>query len=66
MAGGRAAEPRTLDEAVRAAGIAYGLTGLMRALPVHARRDASISLRIGFSVMALRRRSLWPERRARG
>ena len=38
MAGGRAAEPRALDEAVRAAGIAYGLTGLMRALPVHARR----------------------------
>ena len=38
MAGGRAAEPRVLDAAVRAAGIAYGLTGLMRALPVHARR----------------------------
>jgi 15-cis-phytoene synthase len=34
MAGGRAAEPRVLDAAVRAAGIAYGLTGLMRALPV--------------------------------
>jgi len=38
MAGGRAAEPRVLDAAIRAAGIAYGLTGLMRALPVHARR----------------------------
>jgi phytoene synthase len=38
MAGGRGAEPPALDEAVRAAGIAYGLTGLMRALPVHARR----------------------------
>ena len=38
MAGGRAAEPRVLDAAVRAAGIAYGLTGLMRALPVHLRR----------------------------
>ena len=38
MAGGRAAEPRALDEAVRAAGIAYGLTGLMRALPVHLSR----------------------------
>ena len=38
MAGGRAAEPRALAQAVRAAGIAYGLTGLMRALPVHARR----------------------------
>ena len=38
MAGGRAVDPRALDEAVRAAGIAYGLTGLMRALPVHARR----------------------------
>jgi phytoene synthase len=37
MAGGRAAEPRALREAVRAAGIAYGLTGLMRALPVHVR-----------------------------
>ena len=35
MAGGRAAEPRALEQAVRAAGIAYGLTGLMRALPVH-------------------------------
>jgi 15-cis-phytoene synthase len=34
IAGARAAEPRTLDEAVGAAGIAYGLTGLMRALPV--------------------------------
>jgi phytoene synthase len=38
MAGGRTAEPRALGEAVRAAGIAYGLTGLMRALPVHASR----------------------------
>ncbi|MFZ1071131.1 MAG: squalene/phytoene synthase family protein, partial [Methyloceanibacter sp.] len=38
MAGGRAAEPRALDEAVRAAGIAYGLTGVMRALPVHLSR----------------------------
>ncbi len=38
MAGGRAAEPRALEQAVRAAGMAYGLTGLMRALPVHARR----------------------------
>jgi phytoene synthase len=38
MAGRRTAKPRALDEAVRAAGIAYGLTGLMRALPVHARR----------------------------
>jgi phytoene synthase len=38
MAGGRAAEPRALEQAVRAAGIAYGLTGLMRALPVHVRR----------------------------
>jgi phytoene synthase len=38
MARGRAAEPRALEQAVRAAGIAYGLTGLMRALPVHARR----------------------------
>jgi phytoene synthase len=38
MAGGRAAEPRALGEAVRAAGIAYGLTGLMRALPVHLSR----------------------------
>jgi 15-cis-phytoene synthase len=37
MAGGRAAEPRALEQAVRAAGIAYGQTGLMRALPVHAR-----------------------------
>jgi phytoene synthase len=38
MAEGRAAEPRALERAVRAAGIAYGLTGLMRALPVHVRR----------------------------
>jgi phytoene synthase len=38
MTGGRAVEPRALEQAVRAAGIAYGLTGLMRALPVHARR----------------------------
>jgi phytoene synthase len=38
MAGGRAAEPRALEQAVRAAGIAYGLTGLMRALPVHLSR----------------------------
>jgi phytoene synthase len=38
MAGGRAAGQRALGEAVTAAGIAYGLTGLMRALPVHARR----------------------------
>jgi len=38
MAGGRAAEPRALDQAVRAAGIAYGLTGLMRTLPVHLSR----------------------------
>jgi len=38
MAGGRATEPRALEEAVRAAGIAYGLTGLMRALPVHLSR----------------------------
>jgi phytoene synthase len=38
MTGGRAAEPRALEQAVRAAGIAYGLTGLMRALPVHVRR----------------------------
>ena len=38
MAGARAAEPPALEQAVRAAGIAYGLTGLMRALPVHARR----------------------------
>ena len=38
MAGGQAAEPRALGEAVRAAGIAYGLTGLMRALPVHLSR----------------------------
>jgi phytoene synthase len=38
MAGGRTAEPRALAEAVRAAGIAYGLTGLMRALPVHLSR----------------------------
>ena len=29
-------EPGSLEPAVRAAGIAYGLTGLMRALPVHA------------------------------
>ncbi|MGH6824991.1 phytoene/squalene synthase family protein [Methyloceanibacter sp.] len=38
MARARSAEPRALEQAVRAAGIAYGLTGLMRALPVHARR----------------------------
>ena len=38
MTGGRTAELGALGEAVRAAGIAYGLTGLMRALPVHARR----------------------------
>jgi phytoene synthase len=38
MAGGRAVEPRALGEAVRAAGIGYGLTGLMRALPVRVRR----------------------------
>ncbi len=38
MAGAQAEEPRALEQAVRAAGIAYGLTGLMRALPVHARR----------------------------
>jgi 15-cis-phytoene synthase len=38
MTGGRAAEPLALEQVVRAAGIAYGLTGLMRALPVHARR----------------------------
>jgi 15-cis-phytoene synthase len=38
MAGGQAAEPRALEEAVRAAGIAYGLTGLMHALPVHLSR----------------------------
>jgi phytoene synthase len=38
MAGGRAAEPRALEQAIRAAGIAYGLTGLMRALPVHLSR----------------------------
>jgi phytoene synthase len=38
MAVGQAAEPRALGEAVRAAGIAYGLTGLMRALPVHLSR----------------------------
>lgn len=38
MAGGQAAEPRALGDAVRAAGIAYGQTGLMRALPVHLRR----------------------------
>ena len=38
MAGGRAAEPRALEQAVRTAGIAYGLTGLMRALSVHVRR----------------------------
>jgi phytoene synthase len=38
IAGGRAADARALEQAVRAAGIAYGLTGLMRALPVHARR----------------------------
>jgi len=38
MAGGRAGDARALGEAVRAAGIAYGLTGLMRALPVHLSR----------------------------
>ena len=37
MAGGQA-EPHALDEAVRTADIAYGLTGLMRALPVHLSR----------------------------
>ncbi|HET7852816.1 MAG TPA: phytoene/squalene synthase family protein [Methyloceanibacter sp.] len=37
MTGSRAVERGTLNQAVRAAGIAYGLTGLMRALPVHAR-----------------------------
>jgi 15-cis-phytoene synthase len=38
VAGGPAAEPRALEQAVRAAGIAYGLTGLMRAVPVHVSR----------------------------
>jgi 15-cis-phytoene synthase len=38
MAEARTDEPRALEQAVRAAGIAYGLTGLMRALPVHVRR----------------------------
>jgi phytoene synthase len=38
MTGSRAAEPLALEQAVRAAGIAYGLTGLMRALPVHLSR----------------------------
>jgi phytoene synthase len=38
LAGGRGADPRALEQAARAAGIAYGLTGLMRALPVHASR----------------------------
>jgi phytoene synthase len=38
LVGGPGAEPRALGQAVRAAGIAYGLTGLMRALPAHARR----------------------------
>jgi phytoene synthase len=38
MTGGRGVEPRAPEQAVRAAGIAYGLTGLMRALPVHTRR----------------------------
>lgn len=33
-----ALEPSVLEPAARAAGIAYGLTGLMRALPVHAAR----------------------------
>ncbi|MGB6923562.1 MAG: squalene/phytoene synthase family protein [Methyloceanibacter sp.] len=33
-----ALEPAALESAARAAGIAYGLTGLMRALPVHAAR----------------------------
>jgi 15-cis-phytoene synthase len=34
--GGRAEGVRAMEPATRAAGIAYGLTGLMRALPVHA------------------------------
>jgi 15-cis-phytoene synthase len=34
--GGRAEGVRAFAPAIRAAGIAYGLTGLMRALPVHA------------------------------
>jgi 15-cis-phytoene synthase len=31
-------EPHSMEPAIRAAGIAYGLTGLMRALPVHVAR----------------------------
>ena len=35
-AGRQAEDPHAMEPAIRAAGIAYGLTGLMRALPVHA------------------------------
>ncbi len=34
-AGGQRAEPASVESAAKAAGIAYGLTGLMRALPAH-------------------------------
>jgi phytoene synthase len=37
-AGSLTEDPRSMEPAVRAAGIAYGLAGLMRALPVHAAR----------------------------
>jgi phytoene synthase len=34
-AGGEGAEPASVEKAAKAAGMAYGLTGLMRALPAH-------------------------------
>ncbi|HSB59913.1 MAG TPA: phytoene/squalene synthase family protein [Methyloceanibacter sp.] len=55
MTGGGAGDARALGEAVRAAGIAYGLTGLMRGLPIHARRG-----RIDFPEDALLRHGTSP------
>jgi 15-cis-phytoene synthase len=46
----------SLDRAATQAGLAYGLTGLMRALPVHAARS-----RVDLPADALRRRGTTPE-----
>jgi phytoene synthase len=55
LAAGEGPEPRALEQVARAAGIAYGLTGLMRALPVHARNG-----RIDIPHDALRRHGTSP------
>jgi phytoene synthase len=53
--GSRAEGAGAMEPAIRAAGIAYGLTGLMRALPVHAARG-----RVDVPADALRRHGTSP------